>query len=91
MSDGIAVRTRHPQIPSHLDLRPVSRARGEIAASSRYVLEAVVRGSRVHLEKMTNALLLEYLKGYCQPKTLICRKILERIGLTKIPLARPQR
>lgn len=83
MSDGIAVRTRHPQIPSHLNPRPVSRARGEIAASSRYVLEVVVRGSRVHLEKMTNALLLKYLKGYCQPKTLICRRSWKGLDLLK--------
>lgn len=83
MLDEIIVKMRHPQIPSHLDPKPVSRARGAIVASSRYVLAAVARGSRARLEKTMTVLLLKYLKGYGQLETIIRRKYRKSLDLLK--------
>lgn len=67
LSEIIAGR-RHPRIPSHLDPRPVSRVRGAIAASSRFLLVTVARGLTTRLEKMTSVLLSKYLKVTVSPR-----------------------
>lgn len=83
MSNVTISMKRHPQIPSRLDPRPVSKAREAIAASFRYVLAAVARGSRAHLEKKMSVLLSKYLKGHSQRETIICQKYRKRLDLLK--------